>query len=140
MTDTDNGNDPTKVIKTGVKVKAKAIEIVLSDGQKIIVHAPMTKDMGTFLRALPALTSFSRAFQAVRDAQDGLLGMPVDVSDETLQGIFPLLAVMTDITVEEFTDLPLSDGMAIMAGLALFAPNQPAAAQGAKPEASIQTP
>ena len=44
-------------------VKLKTIEVVLTDGQKILVHAPRTADLGTFLRSMPALKKISGAFQ-----------------------------------------------------------------------------
>lgn len=109
-------------------VKPKAIEIELSDGQKVIVHAPKTGEMGTFLRAMPALQALARSFQSAQPQDGGVTGMPVNISDVELEPIFPLFAVMTNISVEEFKDLPLPDGMACLQGLTLFTPkNSPAA-------------
>jgi|WetSurMetagenome_2_1015567.scaffolds.fasta_scaffold369096_2 hypothetical protein len=114
------------------KVKRRAVEVTLSDGQKVMVFEPKTGDMGTFLRALPALTSISKAFIATAEAQDGVQGMIIDIPDSTYEGLFPLIAVMTDMTVEDFKDLPLFDGMALMNGLSVFAPKNPLAAVKAK--------
>ncbi len=111
------------------KVKRRAVEVILSDGQKVMVFEPKTSDMGIFLRALPALTSISQAFRTTSEAQDGVQGLIIDIPDSVYEGLFPLIAVMTDMSVEDFKELPLFDGMALMNGLSVFAPNPQAAAK-----------
>lgn len=108
-------------------VKTKAIEVELSDGQKVIVHAPKTGEMGTFLRAMPALQALARSFQSATPTDGGVTGMPVNISDAELEPIFPLFAVMTNITVQEFKELPLPDGIACLQGLTLFTPKNSSA-------------
>jgi hypothetical protein len=122
-------SDPSESNGSGKvhKIKRRAVEVILSDGQKVLVFEPKTSDMGTFLRALPALTSISKAFLASTEAQDGVVGMVPDIPDSVYEGLFPLIAVMTDISVEDFKELPLFDGMALMNGLSVFAPKAPAA-------------
>jgi hypothetical protein len=118
-------SDPSESNGSGKvhRIKRRAVEVTLSDGQKVLVFEPKTSDMGTFLRALPALTSISQAFRAAAEAQDGVMGLTVDIPDSVYEGLFPLIAVMTDMSVDDFKELPLFDGMALMNGLAVFAPN-----------------
>lgn len=108
--------------------KVKAIEIELSDGQKILVHEPKAKDLTIFLKSLPALTALGKIFEASQQAADGVLGMSPNLPDNVLDGIFPLLAAMADISVEQFRELGSADALAIMQGLSLFAPKNPQAA------------
>lgn len=114
-----------KELKKTMKVKAKAIEVQLSDGQSVIVHEPKIRDMNVFLSALPALFTLSKAFENAKQAGDGVMGMPTEIPQSALDGVFSLLAVMTDITLAEFNDLPLFDGMAIMKGMSFFTPKNP---------------
>jgi len=109
-------------------LKAKAVEVTLSNGEIVMVHEPRMADLGTFLRALPALTAISKASGAAQATEDGILGVPADIPDSALEGIFPLFAVMTDITVADFKDLPLYDGMAVLAAFSAFVPKNLTAA------------
>ena len=111
-------------------VKLKTIEVVLTDGQKILVHGPRTADLGTFLRSMPALKKISGAFQTMEQAEQGIQGIPFDLQDSDLEGFFPLLAVMSDISVAEFKSLPLMpDGMEILKAFSLFTPKNAPAVQ-----------
>ena len=113
-------------------VKNKAVEVLMCDGQVIMVHAPQMKDLPAFFQALPSLSAFSAAMNAVSQAQDGLMGLPVNIPPSVMEGIYPLLSVMADMTVEEFQELPLWDGMAILTAFNAFVPN-PVPATAATP-------
>lgn len=105
-------------------IKPKAFQVTLSDGSEHVVHEPKVKDMGAFLRALPSLVAIARVFSTTKDN----LGLQANIPDAVIEDIFPLLAIMTDLSVEEFKDLPLMDGWAVMQGLTLFVPKNPQAA------------
>ena len=124
-------------VKRPHQIKLRAVEVELSDGQTVLVHEPRMSEMGTFMRALPALTSLSQAFTAAGEAAGGLQGLQVDIADSVYEGIFPLIASMTDMDLEDFKNLPLFDGMALMRGLTVFAPKNP---QAATTSTSISTP
>jgi hypothetical protein len=131
----NNGNEPpaplpvievsSDEVRMVKRIKRRAVEIPLSDGQIALVFEPKTEYMGTFLRALPALQSISVAFKTSAQAAGGVVGMPVDIPDSVYEGLFPLIAIMSNMTVEDFKDLPLFDGMALMRGLTVFAPGNP---------------
>ncbi|MCI0551267.1 MAG: hypothetical protein L0287_09950 [Anaerolineae bacterium] len=108
-----------------MNIKVKAIEVQLSDGQTVIVHEPKVKDMNVFLNALPALHALSESFANAQQATEGVQGMPTEIPQAALDGVFSLLAIMTDVTLNEFNELPLFDGLAIMKGLSVFTPKNP---------------
>jgi hypothetical protein len=114
-----------------INPKLKAIEVVLSDGQTVTVHEPRVQDVGKYFRAMPALIELSNAMSSTKDAIKGVKGLPVDISDETLELIWPLFAVMSDITVDDYKLLPLWDGMAILMAFGEFVPKNRLAAQEA---------
>lgn len=116
-----------KEAKKNMKVKNKAIEVVLSDKQVVIVHAPRMKDLNVFLSALPSLAAISDAFEKIQESISGVQGMPIDVPDSAYDGIYKLLAIMSDIDVEDFKELPMFDGLAILRGLNEFIPKNPSA-------------
>ena len=113
-------------------IKRRAIEVELSDGQLVYVFEPKTADMGTFSRALPALQSVAKAFQVSNETADGVMGMSVNIPDSAYEGLFPLIAVMSNITVDEYKALPLFDGIALLRALTVFAPKNAQAATPSK--------
>lgn len=109
----------------------RAYEVVLSNGETIIVHEPGTpEEFGVFLNALPALGALGEAMENAKKAQQGILGLPTDVPPTILDGIFPLFAVMTQwkdsgkpLTVEEFKQIPpLQGSWAVLTALGQFMP------------------
>jgi hypothetical protein len=106
-------------------VKRKAVEVVLSDGQKVLVFEPKTADMGTFLRALPSLVSIQKAFRTVSEAQEGVTGLVIDIPNSVYEELFPLIAIMSNMDLEDFRNLPLFDGLAMMGALTVFMPRNP---------------
>jgi hypothetical protein len=108
--------------------KLKTFEVVLSSGQVKHVHESHMGDLATFMQAMPALSAMKRAMQAIKDSDSGIAGLVQAMpSPAEYEGIFPLLAIMSDLTVEEFKQLPLWDGMAILGALGEFIPNEKAA-------------
>ena len=106
----------------------KVVEVTLSDGTVVLVHAPGAGDMGIYLRALPSLLAIQRSFTAIQSSAQGVIGMPVDLPDSSIEQIYPLMAVMCDMTVEQFKALPtVFDAFAVFQTMALFVPNQQAA-------------
>ena len=76
-----------------------------------------------FLRSMPALKAIAAAFESMKMVEEGITGIPINLPDSAIEGIFPLLAVMSDITVDEFKSLPLiPDGMAVLNAFSLFMP------------------
>lgn len=108
--------------------KVKGIEVILSDGQTILVHEPKAKDLSVFLKAIPALSALSKMFEAQQQAEEGVMGISPNIPDNIMDSLLPLLAAMSDITIEQFKELGAVDALAIMQGLSLFAPKNPPAA------------
>jgi hypothetical protein len=106
-------------------VKRKAVEVILSDGQKALVFEPKTADMGTFLRALPSLVSIQKAFRTVSEVEEGVTGLTVNIPDSVYEELFPLIAIMSNMDLEDFRNLPLFDGLAMMGALTVFMPRNP---------------
>ena len=112
-----------------ISVKPKAIELTLSDGvTKVLVHEPRSGELAAFLRAVPALVAIGKLLQGT-SKEDMLAGPPVE--DEELENIYPLLAFMTQydagdgpqsLTVAEFKDLPVWDGIVMLKTFAAFVP------------------
>lgn len=100
----------------------KAIEVVLSDGRKVTVHEPKTKDMGTFLNAIPALTSlygimgglFPDMTEGEKPKEEIAITQIPKIPEGLIEGIFPLLSSTADMTVEEYQELSMWDGLAIL--------------------------
>lgn len=107
-----------------MKVKLRAVEVHLSNGEVQIVHEPRMQDLGVFLRALPSLMVISRAMAAVNMTEEGVIGAPVDIPPAAVEGIHPLFAVMCDMTVEDFKNLPVWDGIGVLNALGQFVPNE----------------
>jgi hypothetical protein len=121
--------------------KLKTILVTLADGQELYVHSPRTSDLGTFLRALPPLQTIAEAFKSMKAEEEGLQGVPIILPDSALEGFFPLLAIMSDITVEEFKSLPLiPDGFQVLEAFSLFMPKNAPAAPTAGVESSPTGP
>lgn len=125
-----------------MKIKRKAFEVTLSNGETVLVHEPRIADMGVFVRAIPALQAMTALFRSAAPAEQiepgmivasdapppGIIGLPNSTpTDDQFEAIYPLFAIMTNITVDEFKDLPFWDGMAIINTLEKFVPNVPAA-------------
>lgn len=99
----------------------KVVEVTLTDGTTLIVHEPT--NLAAFLSALPSLSTIARSFKAMEAAEEGIVGMPNDVPASAVEGIYPLLAEMAEITVEQFNELGVFDKMGVMQALTLFVPN-----------------
>lgn len=108
--------------------KLRAVEVTCSDGSIITVHEPRIQDLAVWLRALPSLTMIGRAFQDAGRALS-IIGVPLDIPDSAVEGIYPLFAIMCSITVEEFKALSVYDGIAVIGAFGEFAPNEQPAAQ-----------
>ncbi len=109
-------------------VKLKAIEVELSDGSTIMVHEPRMQDLNVYLQALPALVSLGKAMSAMQDGLDGIIGIPINIPDAVQEAIFPLFAVMSELSVEEFKALPVMDGLMVLQAFTAFMPKNPEAA------------
>lgn len=100
--------------------KTKAIEVTLSDGSVVFVHAPKTKDLPLFINSLSALNAMSKAFEA--SSQTDIIGLNVSIDPLVMDNLYPLLASMSDMSVDELKELELWDGIAVFAALNQFAP------------------
>src|SRR5438874_1879421 len=103
--------------------KLRAIEVQCADGTIITVHEPRFQDLGTFVRTTPYLERLGAALRAVGKT-DGVVGVPVEFTDDMLEGIYPLFAIMCSISVDEFKDLPLFDGLGVLSAFNEFAPKK----------------
>lgn len=111
-----------------MKIKPRAYEVHLSNGEVLLVHEPRMQDLGVFLRAMPSLIAVGKAMAT---QQDNVAGVPVDLPDSVVEGIHPLFAIMCDMTVEDFKALPVWDGIGVLNALGEFVPNdQPSASTG----------
>jgi hypothetical protein len=97
--------------------KIPAIEVTLTTGEVVTVHAPQTKDMGLFINSLGAMTALSKAFDNVAMAEEGIIGLPTSIPAEAMDSIYPLLASMCSVSVEELKSYDLWDGMAILTAM-----------------------
>lgn len=104
-----------------MEVNLRKVEVELSNGLKVAVHDPPAEELGTFLKALPALSAIAKIMEASQQASEGVLGLP-DIPNASIEGIYPLLAIMSDITAEEFKRLPVWDGMAILMAFSALVP------------------
>lgn len=122
-----------------MRIKRKAIQIELSDGRKgagitphsivlqdghctvcgstvVTVHAPSMEQFTEFMASFGILEKIGKAFQAVQDFGNGIgynLGA-VKLDKQTVEEFYPLLAALSDISIEDFKELPVEDGMSIM--------------------------
>lgn len=99
----------------------RAVKVQLTNGGELIVHDPPTQYLTVFLKSLPALQAIGKIIEKSRQEADGILGLP-EVPDQSAEGLYPLLAIMTDVqegdthrslTVDEFKALPVWDGIAV---------------------------
>ncbi len=111
-----------------LKIKPRAVEVTLSNGEVLIVHEPRMQDLGVFLRAMPSLIAVGRAMNAQNDAS---VGIPTEIPEAIIEGIHPLFAIMCDISVDDFKALPVWDGIGVLNALGQFVPNElPSASTG----------
>lgn len=123
-----------------MKTKKKALEIVLEDGEtKVVVHAPTMGQFTEYLESFAVIQQIGRAFGSIQSLAGG---GPIDlgqvrIDKQTMEGFYPLLAMLSNITVEEYKELSVNDGMAIMfAYVQLLAPEtmaNPTAAEETQP-------
>lgn len=104
--------------------KLKAIEVELSDGQKVIIHEPKGREgLRAFLSAMPAMMLLQRVFSQMKDIQGGVIDLTAfDVPEEVIVSIHKLFGVMTDITVDEFEGMSVGNQIAMLQGFTLFTP------------------
>lgn len=105
-----------------MEIKLRVVEVTLRDGTVITVHEPRMQDLSLYLRSLPALSALGRALAKLDLSEAGIEGVPVDISDRVLEGIYPLFAVMSNITVEEYKNMPVMDGLGILTAFISFLP------------------
>ena len=113
---------PTPPLTVKAPRKPRAVDVELSNGEKIIVHTPLTKDLGLFINSLPSLTILGKAFETVGNIEEGVIGLSVNVSPEVLENLYPLLASMCDMSIDELKALELWDGMAVFTALNVLTP------------------
>ena len=113
-------------IKKSMKLpKLKAIEIEFGDA-KLIIHEPKGREgFKVFLQALTALSALGKIFSVMKEAQDGVLAPPPEIPDFLLDAVYPLLGVMTELTMAEFEELGVTAQMAVLRGLSLFGSKDP---------------
>jgi hypothetical protein len=114
-----------------LSIKRKAIELTLSDGKtQVVVAEPSTRDLATFLRAMPSLAAMGKLLSGV-SKETLLLQAEAPVKDADLEDIYPLLSVMAQyrdesglhpFTVDEFKDLPVWDSIVVLQTFAAFVP------------------
>jgi len=97
--------------------KRRAIEVILSNKERLLVHDPSVSDLAVFMQALPGLQSLSKAAEVNEKAAEGIMGLPQPMLDKVVDQIAPLFSIMTEITVDEFKQLPMFDGLAIIQAL-----------------------
>lgn len=124
------------------KIKRKAIQITLSDGQVVTVKAPSMEQFADFMNSFAVLKKIVEAFASVEEMGNSVVGNlnAVRLDKQTLEEFYPLLAMLSDITVDEFKELPWQDGVAIMLGyIQLLSPDKLANPIQAAAEALPQT-
>ena len=106
--------------------KLRAIEVELGDGSKVIIHEPKGREgLRVFLSSMPALTVLQKTFTQIQDVEKGDAGfVPTEIPDEVITAMYNLFGVMTDVTVEQFEGLSVSNQLALLQGFTLFAPKK----------------
>lgn len=109
-----------------MNIKRKAMEIVLSDGEtKVMVHAPTMSQFAEYIESFAVIQQIGTAFKELEKQSSGStisLGA-VKLSPEMMEAFYPLIASLSNISVDEYKALPVQDGMAIMlAYVQLLAP------------------
>ena len=109
--------------------KARAFDVTLSNGMKLVLHEPLGKDMGTLLKALPSISMMQTAISASEQAAQGVLGVVVNLPDTALEGLYCLLASMANLSLDEIKSLPLWDVVGMFGVLTELIPKNPRSPQ-----------
>lgn len=109
-----------------MNTKKKAIEIVLEDGTtKILVHAPTMSQFTEYLESFAVIQQIGQTFKALEQLGGGVTANlnQVKISKQMMDDFYPLLAMLSNISVEDYKALSINDGLAIMlAYVQLLAP------------------
>lgn len=100
-----------------MKIQRKAIEVMLSDGETLItVHAPSMTQFSQYLASFSVIMKIAEAFEKVTNASSGIVTdfSGLVIAPALLDSFYPLLAMLSDISIEDFKELPVADGTAIM--------------------------
>lgn len=122
--------------------KLRAIEVELGDGSKVTIHEPKGREgLRVFLSSMPALSMLQKVFTQIQDTDKGETGFAsTEIPDEVITAIYRLFGVMTDVTVEQFEGLSVSNQLALLQGFTLFAPKKVSAqAEMPLPEQEVST-
>jgi hypothetical protein len=109
--------------------KIKAFEVVLSNGYKLILHEPTGNDIGALIKALPSIATMQKAMEAGAQAEQGVMGMVVDLPSGALDGLYSLLAMMSNLEIAQIKSLPLWDVLALFGVLTQLIPTNPQSPQ-----------
>lgn len=107
----------TKERMKAMKIKRKAIQVTLSDQETIVtVHAPSMEQFTEFMASFGILDKVGKAFAAVQNFGGGVNYdlSAIHLDKATMEEFYPLLAGLSDISVEDFKALPVEDGLSIM--------------------------
>lgn len=145
-----------------MKIKKRVLPVTLSDGNTVVVvHSPTMEQFSEYLSSFAVITRISQAFQEVGKLKGGINAnlAEVKLDKQTLEDFYPLLAVLSaettveglatlkaedlaslpSVSVEDYKQLQIQDGMAILlAYIQLLAPET--LANPTNPEAASQTP
>lgn len=110
-----------------MNLKPVAVQIVLQNGETLLVRTPRMRDLPTFFKAMPFFSQLAKGFEAIEAADSGIMGVPVNIDESVIVGVAPLFAVMTDITVEQFLDMGFADGFAVLTAFGELMPKNPEA-------------
>lgn len=111
--------------------KLRALEVTFDNGTKVTIHEPKgRKGLQLFLNAMPALMTLSKVFEAIEHVQEGVMMPSPEIPDHVFNAITPLFSEMASITPEEYDQLGVTNQMAILQGLSLFAPKKANAESG----------
>lgn len=109
-----------------MNTKKKAIEVVLQDGEtKVLVHAPTMSQFTEYLESFAVIQQIGQAFGDLERMAGGAAVnfTKVSINKQMMEDFYPLLAMLSNISVEEYKELSVNDGMAIMmAYVQLLAP------------------
>lgn len=97
----------------------KVVEVTLSDSTKIMVKEP--RDLARFLGAMPSLLALQKLFEAADSAEKGVF-ITTPVQPEVIEGLYPLLAEMCDMSLDDFKELGVFDKFGILQALTMFIP------------------
>ncbi len=108
-----------------MKIKKKALAVLLSDKETTVtVHAPSMSQFTEYLESFGVISRIGQKLNETQQAANGVLSLTqVKIDKAMMDEFYPLLAALSDISIEDFKDLPIEDGMAIMlAYVQLLAP------------------